>query len=85
MARIDPTLALFDVKTMEERKELSFSSRRTAMSLALGFGGWALCSSAVGILQRALLSFGPTATGCECDTAQYGHHKRRSPLIRWPS
>jgi len=49
MARVDPTLALFDVKTMEERKELSLSSRRTAMSLALAFGGLALFLSAVGI------------------------------------
>jgi predicted permease len=49
MARVDPTLALFDIKTMEERKELSLSSRRTAMSLALGFGGVALFLSAVGI------------------------------------
>ena len=49
MASVDPTLALFDIKTMEERKELSLSSRRTAMSLALGFGGVALFLSAVGI------------------------------------
>lgn len=49
MAQVDPTLALFDVKTMEERKDLSLSSRRTAMSLALAFGGLALFLSATGI------------------------------------
>jgi predicted permease len=49
MAQVDPTLALFDVRTMEQRKELSLSSRRTAMSLALAFGGLALFLSAIGI------------------------------------
>ncbi len=49
LAQVDPTLALFDVQTMQQRKELSLSSRRTAMSLALTFGGLALFLSAIGI------------------------------------
>lgn len=49
MARIDPELALFDIQTMTERSELSLSSRRTAMTLAVGFGGVALFLSAIGI------------------------------------
>jgi predicted permease len=49
MARVDPELALFDVRTMNERAELSLSSRRTAMTLAIGFGGVALFLSAIGI------------------------------------
>jgi predicted permease len=49
MARIDPELALFDMKSMEERAELSLSSRRTAMTLAIGFGAVALFLSAIGI------------------------------------
>lgn len=49
MARIDPELAFFDIRTMDERAELSLSSRRTAMSLATGFGGVALFLSAIGI------------------------------------
>lgn len=46
---IDPQLALFDMHTMVERAELSMSSRKTPMMLALGFGGLALFLSAVGI------------------------------------
>ena len=49
MAQVDPTLVLFDVKTMAERIELSISSRKAAMSLAVGFGGVALFLSGVGI------------------------------------
>jgi predicted permease len=49
VARIDPELALFDVKTMDERVELSMSSRRTSLMLALAFGGLALFLSAIGI------------------------------------
>ncbi len=49
VAQVDPTLALFDVRTMEQRKELSLSSRRTSMSLALTFGGLALFLSAISI------------------------------------
>jgi predicted permease len=49
IARIDPQLALFDVRTMTERAELSLSSRRTSMTLALTFGALALFLSAIGI------------------------------------
>ncbi len=49
LARIDPDLALFDIKTMSERMELSLSSRRASMSLALGFGATALFLSVIGI------------------------------------
>jgi predicted permease len=49
MAQIDPELALFDVKTMDERAALSMSSRRTSLLLALAFGGLALFLSAIGI------------------------------------
>jgi predicted permease len=48
-ARIDPELALFDVKTMPERVAFSMSSRRTSLLLALAFGGLALFLSAIGI------------------------------------
>lgn len=49
IARVDPELALFDVRTMVERTQLSVSSKRTAMILALSFGGLALFLSGVGI------------------------------------
>jgi hypothetical protein len=49
IAKVDPALALFQVETMQQRKQLSLSSRQTAMSLALAFGGLALFLSAVGI------------------------------------
>ena len=49
MARIDSDMALFDVRTMVERAELSISSRRMVMMLALGFGTVALFLSAIGI------------------------------------
>jgi predicted permease len=49
IAKVDLELALFEVQTMQERKELSLSSRRTAMSLALAFGSLALFLSAIGI------------------------------------
>ena len=49
MAQIDPELALFDVKRMDERAALSMSSRRTSLMLALAFGGLALFLSAIGI------------------------------------
>ena len=49
IARIDPELALFDVKTMAERTRLSMSPRRTALLLASAFGGLAVFLSAVGI------------------------------------
>jgi putative ABC transport system permease protein len=46
IAAIDPELALFDVRTMAE---LTLSSRRTSMLLALAFGVLALFLAAVGI------------------------------------
>ncbi len=49
IARIDPELALFDVKTMEERAALSLASRRASLTLALAFGGLALFLAAIGI------------------------------------
>jgi ABC-type antimicrobial peptide transport system permease subunit len=47
--RIDPELALFDIRTMNERASLSIASRRTSLMLALGFGITALFLSAIGI------------------------------------
>jgi putative ABC transport system permease protein len=49
MAAIDPDLALFDVRTMAQREELSLSSRRTSMLLAVAFGALALFLAAIGI------------------------------------
>lgn len=49
IAKVDPELALFDMRTMVERAELSVSSRKTSMLLSLGFGGIALFLSAIGI------------------------------------
>lgn len=49
LATIDPELPLFDVRTMDERLDLSLYSQRSAMWLALGFGAVALLLSAVGI------------------------------------
>ena len=49
VARIDPELALFDMKTMGERAALSMSSRRTSLMLALAFGGLALFLAAIGV------------------------------------
>lgn len=46
---VDPQLALFDLHTMAQRTELSMSTRKTPMTLALGFGGLALFLSAIGI------------------------------------
>ncbi|WP_321477288.1 FtsX-like permease family protein [uncultured Paludibaculum sp.] len=49
IAAIDPELAVFDVKSMAQRAELSLSSRRAAMALSLAFGGLALFLAAIGI------------------------------------
>ena len=43
VAQTDPELALFDVKTMDERTALSMSSRRASLMLALAFGGLGGC------------------------------------------
>jgi predicted permease len=48
IASIDPEMAVFDVKSMSQRAELSLSSRRAAMALAIAFGGLALFLAAVG-------------------------------------
>jgi predicted permease len=48
IAAIDPELPLFDVRTMAQREELSLSSRRTSVLLALAFGVLALFLAAVG-------------------------------------
>ena len=49
MAALDPDLALFDVRTMAQREELSLASRRTSMLLAMTFGALALFLAAIGI------------------------------------
>jgi ABC-type antimicrobial peptide transport system permease subunit len=49
MASVDPSLALFDVRTMEERAALSLGSRRAALTLAMGFGAVSLFLSSIGI------------------------------------
>jgi len=49
IATVDPELALFDIRTMGQREELSLSSRRTSMLLGLMFGVLALFLAAVGI------------------------------------
>jgi len=49
MAEVDPELALFDVRTMAERTELSLSSRQTSMLVASAFGILALFIAAIGI------------------------------------
>ena len=49
MARLDPELALFDARTMSERTDLSITSRRAMLTLAVSFGVVALFLAAVGI------------------------------------
>jgi len=49
MFRLDPDLAVFDVRSMSERIDLSLSSRRTSMLLANAFGGVALFLATLGI------------------------------------
>jgi predicted permease len=49
MATIEPDLALFDIRTMAQREELSLASRKTSLMLALAFGVLALFLAAVGI------------------------------------
>ena len=49
MAKIDPDIPLFDIRSMEERIRLSLLSRRAAMVLGLAFGGVALFLAAIGI------------------------------------
>jgi predicted permease len=49
LQRADPELALFDVKTMDERIATSMLDRRASMWICLVFAGLALALSAIGI------------------------------------
>ena len=49
LVKIDPDMALFNVRTMAELTDSSLMSRRTAMTLAVAFAAMALFLSAVGI------------------------------------
>ena len=49
IAKVDPELAVFDMRTMSERAALSMSPRRTSLLLASAFGGLAVFLSAIGI------------------------------------
>lgn len=46
---VAPSLALFDLHTMEERGDLALAGRRASLTLAMLFGGLALFLSAIGI------------------------------------
>ncbi len=48
-AAVAPSLALFDIHTMEERGDLALASRRASLTLAMFFGCLALFLSAIGI------------------------------------
>jgi len=48
-AEMDPTLALFDIRTMAERASSSLATRRSILTLLLGFGGVSLFLAAVGV------------------------------------
>jgi len=49
LRRLDPTLPLFDVRTMAERAADSLSGRRAALTLLLGFGSLGLLLASVGL------------------------------------
>lgn len=49
LAEVDSEMAMFDVRTMGERTDLSLAPQRTSMALAMGFGAVALFLSATGI------------------------------------
>lgn len=49
LAAVDPELALFDIRSMGERVELSLATQRTSLTLAMAFGAVALFLSATGI------------------------------------
>lgn len=49
LAQIDPELAVFDIRMMAERVNLSVAPRRTALSLAVAFGVIAILLSAIGV------------------------------------
>src|SRR5690606_10427313 len=49
MAELDPAMALFDVRTMEQRAASSLAARRAVLILLLGFGGVSLFLASVGL------------------------------------
>jgi len=49
MAKIDEDVPLFDIRTMDERTQLSLRQRRAAMILGMAFASVALFLSAIGI------------------------------------
>jgi putative ABC transport system permease protein len=49
LAKVDPALPLFDVRSMDEWTDLSLAVRKSALTLALGFGLVALCLATLGI------------------------------------
>jgi predicted permease len=49
VSRLDPDLAVFNVRSMSERMDLSLAARRTSMLLANAFGGVALFLATLGI------------------------------------
>jgi predicted permease len=49
LAGVDPQLALFDVRTMDQRIDLSLATRRTSLTLASAFGALALFLAGLGI------------------------------------
>jgi len=49
MAQVDPSLALFDVRTMSERAASSLAARKAALTLSLGFGTISLFLAAIGL------------------------------------
>jgi predicted permease len=49
MTKIDGDIPLFDIRTMDERTQLSLTQRRAAMLIGLAFAGIALFLSAIGI------------------------------------
>lgn len=54
-ARVVPGAALFDVRSMTERQEMTLAARRTAQTLVLVFAGVAVLLTAVGV--NGLLAF----------------------------
>jgi predicted permease len=49
VGKIDPALALFDVRTMADRAAGSLAARRAALMLCLGFGSVSLFLAAIGL------------------------------------